>query len=203
MDKIAIFGGPGTGKTVLARELAARLDLPHTQLDEILFTPDGTLGLDEFRARAAAVTDGDRWIVEGNFAKLADVTWHRADVLVWLDYRLSLIMWRIVTRSLRQLTGREPDAQAERLTWRHAFFDRRSLLRTAIRKYRHNRPRYARQAEQTEALGVSVLRMHTPAQTRRWLTNMPGKPSQSDRWMSHRQQPGRPPVSETESSRAP
>lgn len=175
MNKIAIFGGPGTGKTTLARELATRLDLPHTPLDEILFAPDGTLSLAEFRDRAAAITDGDRWIVEGNFAKLADVTWHRADVLIWLDYRLALIVWRIVSRSLRQLTGRETDTQAERLTWRRAFVDRRSLLRTAIRKYRHNRPRYIHQVEQTSALGVHVLRMRSTAQTCRWLDSTPDR----------------------------
>lgn len=170
MDRIAIFGGPGTGKTTLAGELARALDLPHTRLDEILFAAEGSaLSLEEFRARTAAVTAGDAWIVEGNFSKLADVTWHRADVLIWLDYRLGLIVRRVVARSLRQLAGREFGRQADRLTWRGAFLTRDSLLRTAVRKYRHNRPRYIRQVEETRAYGVTVLRMRTPKQTRHWV----------------------------------
>ena len=37
--RIHILGGPGSGKTTLARYLAARLDLPHYDLDRY-FAPD-------------------------------------------------------------------------------------------------------------------------------------------------------------------
>ncbi|WP_240649446.1 hypothetical protein [Streptomyces sp. Z26] len=101
--------------------------------------------------------------------EFADVVWHRADVLVWLDFPLPLIVYRIVRRSLRQLTGREDSAQARRLTWRKAFFRRRSLLRTAIRKYRDNRPRYSRQVAGTARLGVEVVRLRGAREVRDWM----------------------------------
>ncbi|OKJ25183.1 adenylate kinase [Streptomyces sp. CB01580] len=168
MRKVALFGSPATGKSTLAKELSSRTGLPHTDLDDLLFTSDGTLNPDEFRLQAADVTSGAAWFVEGNFSKLADVVWHRADVLVWLDFPLPLVVYRIVRRSLRQLTGREDSAQARRLTWRKAFFARRSLLRTAVRKYRHNRPRYARQVAETAALGVQVVRLRSARDVERW-----------------------------------
>ncbi|MER6499847.1 adenylate kinase [Streptomyces sp. NPDC001455] len=170
MQKIALFGAPATGKTTLARRLASELGSCHTDLDDLLFTPDGALPLAEFRRQAAEITSGDAWIVEGNFSKLADVVWHRADVLVWLDFPLPLIVSRIVRRSLRQLAGREDSAQARRLTWGRAFFGRRSLLRTAVRKYRNNRPRYVQQVGQTAALGVEVVRLRSPREAERWMT---------------------------------
>lgn len=114
------------------------------------------------------ITRTDGWIVEGNFSKLADVVWHRADTLVWLDFPLPLIVYRIVRRSLRQLAGRDDSAQARRLTWSTAFFSRRSLLRTAIRKYRTNRPRYARQVSETADLGVEIVRLRSPRDVQRW-----------------------------------
>ncbi|WP_367123787.1 adenylate kinase [Streptomyces phytohabitans] len=169
MRKVAVFGPPATGKSTLARRLSVELGHPHTDLDDILFGSDGPLPLEEFRRRAEEVTRGDEWIVEGNFSKLADVVWHRADVLVWLDFPLPLIVYRIVRRSLRQLTGREDSAQARRLTWRKAFFGRRSLLRTAIRKYRENRPRYSRQVAGTARLGVEVVRLRGPREVRDWM----------------------------------
>ncbi|MFD3940988.1 adenylate kinase [Streptomyces sp. NPDC058611] len=135
----------------------------------MLFTEDGPLPLDEFRGEADRVTRGESWVVEGNYSKLADVVWHRADVLVWLDLPLSLIVCRIVHRSLRQLAGLDTSAQARRLTWNRAFFNRRSLLRTAIRKYRENRPRYASQVAETAALGVDVVRLRSGRQADAWL----------------------------------
>jgi adenylate kinase family enzyme len=167
MRRVALFGPPATGKSTLARWLSAQLGQPHTDLDDILFTPEGALPLEEFRRQAAEITSTDGWIVEGNFSKLADVVWHRADTLIWLDFPLPLILYRITRRSLRQLAGRE-DSAAGRLTWSRAFFARRSLLRTAIRKYRANRPRYARQMAETADLGVHVVRLRSPREVHRW-----------------------------------
>ncbi|MFF1399339.1 adenylate kinase [Streptomyces sp. NPDC058287] len=179
MRKIALFGPPATGKSTLAKWLSAELGHPHTDLDDLLFTPDGPLPLPEFRRQAGEITQRDAWIVEGNFSKLADVVWHRADVLVWLDFPLVLIMYRIVRRSLYQLTGLEDSPQARRLTWSKAFFSRRSLLRTAIRKYRNNRPRYAQQVSETADRGVEVVRLRSPREVRRWRRELMKGPAES------------------------
>jgi adenylate kinase family enzyme len=180
MQKIAVFGLPGVGKTTLAARLAELLDLPHHDLDDVLFTDGGALPLAEFRARTAAITDTPGWVVDGNYSKLADVTWHRADLLIWLDYRLPLIVWRVTRRNLRRLLGREP-APASASTWRRAFFSRRSVLANAVRKYLANRGRYRRQADQTAGLGVQVLRFRTPRQTRRWLEDFAARRTQLPR----------------------
>ncbi|MFB8106832.1 adenylate kinase [Streptomyces sp. NPDC056007] len=179
MRRVALFGAPATGKSTLARQLSAELGEPHTDLDDILFTRQGALSLDEFRRQTAAITATGGWIVEGNFSKLADIVWHRADTLIWLDFPLPLILYRITRRSLHQLAGREDSSQARRLTWSTAFLTRRSLLRTAIRKRRANRPRYAQQVAETAALGVNVVRLRSPRQVQRWqqrTAKTPGRP---------------------------
>ncbi|MGH3318767.1 MAG: hypothetical protein ACRDN9_01075 [Streptosporangiaceae bacterium] len=71
MRKIVVFGLPGTGKTVLALRLAELLQLPHHDLDQVLFTQAGPLPLEEFRARTAALTDASAWVVDGNYSKVA------------------------------------------------------------------------------------------------------------------------------------
>ena len=59
--RVAIVGGPRTGKTTLARRLAARLDLPLVSTDD--FIP---LGWSGSGARAAAViADSRRLLIEG------------------------------------------------------------------------------------------------------------------------------------------
>jgi len=175
-QKIVVFGLPGTGKTTLALRLASRLAVPCHDLDKVLFTSSGPLPLEEFRARTAALTETGGWVVDGNYSKLADVTWHRADTVVWLDYRLPLIVSRVTRRNLRRLVGREP-APAGAFGWRRAFLSRNSVLANAVRKYLRNRGRYAGQLCDTTRLGVRVLRFRTPRQAEQWLATIATRPA--------------------------
>jgi adenylate kinase family enzyme len=168
MRNIVVFGLPGTGKTTLSLRLAVLLGVPHRDLDQVLFTASGPLPLAEFRACTAALTENPGWVLDGNYSKLADVTWHRADVVIWLDYPLPLIVFRITRRNLRRLAGREA-APGGTFGWRRAFFSKKSVLANAVRKYVRNRKKYAAQLAVTHALGVEVLRFRTSGQTDRWL----------------------------------
>jgi hypothetical protein len=176
MRKIVVFGLPGTGKTTLALRLASLIDVPCYDLDHVLFTVGGALPLEEFRARTAALTATGGWVVEGNYSKLADVTWHRADAVIWLDYPLPLIVSRVTRRNLRRLTGREPAPDGP-FGWGCAFFSKKSVLVNAVRKYMRNRGRYASQLSETAALGVRVLRFRTPGQAERWLSTVAAPPA--------------------------
>jgi adenylate kinase family enzyme len=168
MRKMVVFGLPGTGKTTLALRLAGLLGVPHHDLDHVLFTASGLLPLAEFRARTAALAESPGWVIDGNYSKLADVTWHRADTVIWLDYPLPLIVSRVTRRNLRRLAGREP-APGGAFGWRRAFFSRKSVLANAVRKYLRNRGKYAAQLAETRALGVQVLRFRTSGQAEQWL----------------------------------
>lgn len=63
------------------------------------------------------------------------------------------------------------------LTWRRAFFSRRSVLANAARKWMRNRAKYERYLAEAATDGVTVLRFRSPRQTRRWLAGVtPGQP---------------------------
>src|SRR5436853_4183216 len=96
-QRLVVIGTSGSGKTPLAGEIARRLALPHVELDALHWEPNWTEApLERFRQRVEAAILGDRWVVDGNYnSKVRDLVWSRAEVLVWLDYPLSLIMMRL------------------------------------------------------------------------------------------------------------
>ena len=86
-ERILILGRTGSGKTTLARELAAALGVPHVELDSLYFGPDFSRApLPVLRERTSAAIAGDRWVTDGNKRAVRDLVWPRADTIVWLDY---------------------------------------------------------------------------------------------------------------------
>jgi ABC-type dipeptide/oligopeptide/nickel transport system ATPase component len=58
--RISVVGNSGSGKTTVAKALAARLGVPHVELDAIFHQPNWTpLPADEFRRRVADAITGD------------------------------------------------------------------------------------------------------------------------------------------------
>src|SRR4051794_26135169 len=97
MQRLLIVGPAGSGKTALAQEIERRKGLGRTELDIVRF--DGQwrpLSETDFRVKVAEMSNAERWIIEGNYASVRDLLWRRADTVVWLDYGLPLVLWRLM-----------------------------------------------------------------------------------------------------------
>jgi adenylate kinase family enzyme len=110
--RIVVTGTSGAGKTTLARTMAARLDLPHVELDAINWRPGWrdllTDDPAEFTRRVAREVEADAWAIDGNYALTKDIVWARATHLVWLDYARPVVMAQVIGRSVyRAVTGVE------------------------------------------------------------------------------------------------
>lgn len=112
--RIRIVGISGAGKTRLAAEAARRLGVAHLELDA-LFWDTGWRHRD--RAEAHALLDDflaahpDGWVADGNWNNALDGRLEppdEVDLVVWLDHPRWLVMWRVVTRTVRRgVTGQE------------------------------------------------------------------------------------------------
>ena len=131
--RVVVVGVTGSGKTTVARHIASLFHVPHIELDALYWEPNWTSALpEEFQRRISAAMACGAWVVDGNYSASHDITWAKATKLVWLDYSLPLIMWRVWWGVLRRALRREVlwNGNRERL-WTH-FFSRKSLFLWAL-----------------------------------------------------------------------
>jgi adenylate kinase family enzyme len=99
--RIAITGPSGSGKTTLAAELARVRGLRHVEIDALHHGPNWeSCGADVLRERVIAATEGDDWVTDSTYhSMLGSLVPDRADVVVWLDLPVPLVMWRLLKRT--------------------------------------------------------------------------------------------------------
>jgi adenylate kinase family enzyme len=173
MRRVAVVGTTGSGKTTLAREIAGRLGVPHVELDALNWGPNWTeVSPDVFRRRVAAALEGEGWVVDGNYSKARDLVWPRADTILWIDYPLWLILWRLVLRTFRRTLTGEELWSGNRERFREQFFSRNSLLLWALQTYRLRRRNYPRLLAQPEHAHLRLVRLRSPRETAACLDRM-------------------------------
>ena len=141
--RISVVGTTGTGKTTLARRLSACLGIPHIELDAIHWGSNWEpLPVDEFRAQTTKALEGDAWAVDGNYRKVRDIVWERADTVVWLDYNLSRVLFQLFQRTLRRVVTREELWNENREHFRSQFLSQDSIFLWAIKTYPQRKKAY-------------------------------------------------------------
>ena len=159
----------GSGKTSLAGALACRLGIPHVELDSLFWEPGWREAeLRTFRRRVDQATSGPAWVVDGNYQRSRDIVWPRADTFIWLDYPLSLALWRLLMRETRRILTRQVLWNGNRTPLRDQFGSN-SLYAWAIRKHREHRVTYPEILTRPEYAHLCVLRFRSPWETEHFL----------------------------------
>ncbi len=143
LTRVNVIGTTGAGKTAFASRLAAALGAEHVELDALQWEPGWTPADREvFRARVAAALAGDAWVTCGNYRAVRDILWARADTVVYLDYRLPLMFWRLVRRTARRVATRQEMWGHSRETVRKVF-GRDSIFVWQLKTFRAKRRQWA------------------------------------------------------------
>lgn len=86
-SRIAIIGGPGTGKTTLAKELSNIYNLPVTHIDGIHHLANWNVRDKVERDKLILdIVKKEKWIIEGTYKTTLRPRLERADFIIWLDY---------------------------------------------------------------------------------------------------------------------
>jgi energy-coupling factor transporter ATP-binding protein EcfA2 len=174
-QRILILGRTGSGKSTLARELSAAMGVPHVELDALYFGPNfSTAPLSLLRDRTSAAIAGDRWVTDGNKSAVRDLCWPRADSIIWLDYPLVVSIWRLGKRALWRTSVLKAQAAetGRRAALPKQFLSAAKGVLTALRSHTGQRREYPRMFAKPENQHLAVVRLRSPAATRRWLARV-------------------------------
>lgn len=170
--RISVVGTSGSGKTTLAHQISQHLAIPHIELDAIYHQPNWTeTPLEIFRQRVEESLNSESWVVDGNYSKVRDIVWSRADTVVWLDYTLPLIMKRVVWRTLKRVIRQEELWNGNRETW-GIFFSKYSMPLWVLQTYKKNQQEYPILLNKPEYSHLKFVHLLSPKTTQAWLSNL-------------------------------
>jgi adenylate kinase family enzyme len=172
--RVAIIGASGSGKTTLANAVAARLGVPHVEVDAIHHLPNWTeMPVDDFRARMEQVVAGDGWVIDSWYhQKLGELVPRAADTVVWLDLPLHVTLRRLARRTAGRYIHRTELWNGNRETLRGVLWGRDSLFAWAIDRHRLYRRELPPMFAQPAYRGIDVLRLCSDRDVREWLARV-------------------------------
>jgi hypothetical protein len=150
----------GNGKTTVGRALAERLDVPFHELDALHHGPNWTEATpDELRTKVEPIVESEAWVIDGAYrAKLGDLVFERADVVVWLDLPIRVWLPRLLRRTAARIARREELWNGNREQLRFVFDPRYSVIWFALRHHGHRRRAYPRELARFPVVRVRTTR---------------------------------------------
>jgi adenylate kinase family enzyme len=165
VDRIAIIGSGGSGKTYLARAVGARLGAQVTHLDVLYYDRKwNTISSERFAALQRELVGRSRWVIDGNYASTLPIRLARADTVVFLDLPALVCLGNILGRRLRHGRGQH-DAIGiyDRITW--------GFIRYIVTYRGKMRPRIQHLLE-TEAQHADIVVLTSRRAIRRYLDQL-------------------------------
>jgi len=110
VNRVAIIGAPGSGKTTLSFKLEKIFDLPVFNIDTIYQFPNWVMR-DPIERDAMIIEEAskDKWIIDGTFIDTLDFRVGRADIIFFLDFSTFTFIKGILSRYFKNRGKEKPD----------------------------------------------------------------------------------------------
>ena len=165
-DRYVVIGTSGSGKTTLAGQMADRFGYPHVELDALHWLPDWQMKpTDEFRSDVRRALQGPRWIVDGNYSKVRDVVWSRAEAVIWLDLPFWTVFRRILTRTLVRGMTRKRLWNGNRENLLESFLPPEGIVWWSVKTWFRRRREYPEILARPEHAHLTVYRVFDEGET--------------------------------------
>jgi adenylate kinase family enzyme len=145
LSRILVIGTSGSGKTHVAKALAAALDLTFVENDAIIWRANWVEApRDEVLRDFELATRGDRWVIDGNLAGTHpedQLVLSRADTIVWLDLPRREVWPAITRRTLMRAWTKQPLFHGNVERWDQVW-SRDSMIVWSIKTFARRRRAY-------------------------------------------------------------
>lgn len=160
----------------MAEFLAGILGHAHIELDALHWLPDWEMRpLDSFRGMVTTATAAETWVADGNYSKVRDIAWARATTIVWMNYSRAVVLWRIVSRTLRRCVRREVLFSGNRENFSTAMFGRESIIVWSMSTFARRRRECPQFFQQPAYAHLTVVELRRPAQAAAFLAQLAGE----------------------------
>jgi adenylate kinase family enzyme len=165
VDRIAIIGCGGSGKSYLARMLGVTVGITPVHLDGLYYDRDwNPLDRERFAVLQRDLVTAPRWIIDGNYASSLPIRLHAADTVIFLDLPAWACLWGIVRRRLRHGRGQHDAIGVyDRITWNFIRY---------IAGYRRQMAPRVRQLIAGHAADAQVVVLRSRRAARRYLADV-------------------------------
>jgi adenylate kinase family enzyme len=177
MQRVVILGPTGSGKTTLGFKVAEKLGLTPVDLDDLHWKPasEGAWQhrtTEEMYALAMAAGAGDKWVIMGNYSKVKDAIWPRADAFIWINYPFYRVFWQLLRRSIARAVDKNPICNGNTESWR-LMFSKKSIIVWLFQSYWKLEKRYAEHfAGAGKNPAVRYIRLTSPQATAEFLKSL-------------------------------
>jgi adenylate kinase family enzyme len=168
VNRVAIVGCGGSGKSHLSRSLGTLLGICPVHLDGLYYGEDWKpLDQDQFAALQHDLVTASSWVIDGNYASSLPIRLQAADTVIFLDLPGWTCLWGIAQRRLRHRGGQHKDIGVyDRITW--------NFIRYILGYRRKMAPR-VRQLIADHAVSAEVVVLHNRRAARRYLAVVPAQ----------------------------
>jgi adenylate kinase family enzyme len=174
-QRIVVVGTTSSGKSTLAKQLAEKIGGDFIELDALHWEPNWKEAETEvFRQRVETVTSSKVWVVAGNYQVVRDLIWPKAEAVIWLDYPLPVVFWRLLTRTIRRAITQEVLWNDNRETfWGHLkLWSEESLFHWLFKTYWRRKREYPALFAEKYHSHIKVFHFKSPASTNEWLSKL-------------------------------
>lgn len=170
-DKIIILGSSCSGKTTLGRKLSILNQAKHIDLDDFNWLPDWkSRPTDELISKVdKAIWGESRWVISGNYRNTHSMTMPQATCVIWLDFRLRLVLWRMLKRTIKRIVTKEETCNGNYETISGAFFDKGNLFSYTVNTYQERKKQFSILGQQYPHL--KIYRIKSPLRLRRFIAS--------------------------------